>query len=267
MVTSQVANALTLYLWGRLSDRLSNKAILAVALPVYFVCTLGLVFTDIRDHALLKLGLLYVLHVAMGAATGGIGLATGNLGLKLAPQGEGTAYLAVIGLVSALCGGVAPLVAGWIADWFETRELSMVVRWVSPARTGEVSVFAFAHWEFLFAISALLGLYVMHALSRIREGDEISERRVIQEFGIEALRTVNHLSSIGGLLGLVFPFTRVRERREPSARSPDRGGDAAAYSSGGTKSGLFGSSSRSSEQISGIASTLSVRPPSSSKSS
>jgi MFS family permease len=150
VVTSQVANALTLYLWGRLSDRLSNKAILAVALPVYFVCTLGLVFTDIRDHALLKLGLLYVLHVAMGAATGGIGLATGNLGLKLAPQGEGTAYLAVIGLVSALCGGAAPLVAGWIADWFETRELSMVVRWVSPARTGEVSVFAFAHWEFLF---------------------------------------------------------------------------------------------------------------------
>jgi len=109
VVTSQVANALTLYLWGRLSDRLSNKAILAVALPVYFVCTLGLVFTDIRDHALLKLGLLYVLHVAMGAATGGIGLATGNLGLKLAPQGEGTAYLAVIGLVSALCGDVVGL--------------------------------------------------------------------------------------------------------------------------------------------------------------
>ncbi|MFN2644164.1 MAG: MFS transporter, partial [Burkholderiales bacterium] len=32
-ISSQLANALTMYLWGRLSDRLSNKAILAVALP------------------------------------------------------------------------------------------------------------------------------------------------------------------------------------------------------------------------------------------
>ena len=33
-VLSQLANVLTIYLWGRLSDRLSNKAILSVAFPV-----------------------------------------------------------------------------------------------------------------------------------------------------------------------------------------------------------------------------------------
>jgi len=32
----QVANALTLYLWGRLTDGFSNKTVLAVALPAYF---------------------------------------------------------------------------------------------------------------------------------------------------------------------------------------------------------------------------------------
>jgi MFS family permease len=46
-VASQVANALTMYLWGRLSDRLSNKAILAVALPAYFGCLVALLFTVI----------------------------------------------------------------------------------------------------------------------------------------------------------------------------------------------------------------------------
>jgi MFS family permease len=221
-VTSQVANALTLYLWGRLSDRLSNKAVLAVALPVYFACTLGLVFTDIRDHETLKLALLYAFHIVMGAASGGIGLATGNLGLKLAPQGQGTAYLAAIGLVSAFAGGIAPIAAGAVAEWFSTRELSVVLRWVSPVQVGEVAVFAFAHWEFLFAISALLGLYVMHALSRISEGDEISERQVVQEFGLEALRSLNQLSSIGGILGTLFPFDRVLERRR-TTRSRARG--------------------------------------------
>ena len=219
-VTSQVANALALYLWGRLSDRFSNKAILAVALPVYFACTLGLVFADMRDHAALRLMLLFGFHAVMGAASGGIGLATGNLGLKLAPQGEGTPYLAAIGLVSALAGGLAPIAAGSLAQWFEARELSMVLRWISPARAAELAVFHFAHWEFLFAISAALGLYVMHALSRVREGDEISERLLIQELGLEALRAVNHLSSIGGLLGMLFPFGRLSERRRPWRMRP-----------------------------------------------
>lgn len=76
-----------------------------------------------------------------------------------------------------------------------------------------MSVLQFAHWEFLFAISAMLGLYVMHAVSRIRESAEVSERRVIQEIGLEALRTVNQLSTIGGVLGGFFPFGRLFDRR------------------------------------------------------
>ncbi|RZI81962.1 MAG: MFS transporter [Rubrivivax sp.] len=218
-VSSQVANAFTLFIWGRLSDRLSNKAVLGVALPAYFACMLGLVFTDVAAPYGLQLELLYLLHVLMGAASGGIGLATGNLGLKLAPKAEGTTYLAAIGLVSAIAGGVAPVAGGAIAEWFTASQLSVVVRWVSPLRTNEVSFLSFAHWEFLFAISAVCGLYVMHALSRIREGHDISERQVIQELALEALRTVNHLSTIGGVLGSIFAFERLAEhRRMPRAR-------------------------------------------------
>lgn len=208
---SQVSNALTLFSWGRVSDKLSNKSILMVAVPLYFACTLGLVFVPAGPPYGLQLWMLFGLHVAMGAASGGIGLATGNLGLKLAPRGRGTVYLAAIGLSSAVAGGTAPLVGGALAQWFSERQLSLVVRWVSPLSTQEVSVLSFAHWEFLFAISALLGLYVLHAASSIQEGGEVSERRVIQELGLEALRTVNHLSSIGGVLGSLFPFGRLSE--------------------------------------------------------
>jgi MFS family permease len=105
-IASQVANALTMYLWGRLSDRLSNKAILAVALPAYFGCLVALPFTAIPTMHALTLPLLYLIHLVMGAAAGGIGLATGNLGLKLAPQGQGTAYLANVSLVGSLAGGL-----------------------------------------------------------------------------------------------------------------------------------------------------------------
>jgi MFS family permease len=219
-VSSQVANALTLYLWGRLSDRLSNKAVLAVALPVYFGCVLGLVFTALPARHGLTLALLYLVHIVMGAAAGGIALATGNIGLKLAPQGQGTAYLAAISLVASITGGIAPVLGGAMAQWFEAAQLEFLVRWASAERFGEIKVLAFAHWEFLFAISAALGLYAAHALSRIREGEEHSERLVMQQFALEAMRTVNHISSIGGLLGNLSAFGRLIERRLVSRRPP-----------------------------------------------
>jgi MFS family permease len=220
-VSSQFANALTLYLWGRLSDRLSNKAILAAALPIYFLCTLGLVFTAIPNPHSLTLPLLYAIHILMGAASGGIGLATGNLGLKLAPHGKGTVYLANVSLVGSVAGGIASILGGAIADWFASRELSVTFHWASPGVIKEVTLLQFQHWEFLFAISAALGLYVLHALSRIEEGERISERQVVQQFVLEAFRTLDQLSSIEGLrLAILIPFARLFERRRHARETP-----------------------------------------------
>jgi MFS family permease len=213
-ITSQVANALTMYLWGRLSDRLSNKAILAVALPAYFGCLIALPFTSIPAVHPLTLPLIYVIHLVMGSAAGGIALATGNLGLKLAPQGQGTAYLANVSLVGSLAGGLAAMLGGALADWFSARELALYLYWTAPGHVDAVTVLQFRHWEFLFAISFALGAYVLHALSRIHEGREISERVVIQQFAAEAVRTLDQLSPIDGLRDVVlFPFGWLRDRR------------------------------------------------------
>jgi MFS family permease len=213
-VTSQVANALTMYLWGRLSDRLSNKAILAVALPAYFSSLIALPFSAIPAEHALTLPLIYVIHFVMGAASGGIGLATGNLGLKLAPQGQGTAYLANVSLVGALAGGTAAMAGGALADWFAARELALYLNWSTASRSAAVTVLQFRHWEFLFAVSFGLGFYVMHALSRIKEGREHSERHVMQQFAAEAVRTLDQLSPIEGLrAAILVPLGRLVERR------------------------------------------------------
>jgi MFS family permease len=213
-IASQVANAMTMYLWGRLSDQLSNKAILSVALPVYLGCVVGLPFAAIPEVHTLTLPLLYFIHIAMGAAAGGITLATGNLGLKLAPQGRGTAYLGAVGLAGAAAAGLAAMAGGALADWFSTRGLSVVVQWTAPAAAREIVVMKFRHWEFLFGISFLFGWYVLHALSRIKEGHEHSERVVIQQFVAEATRSLSQLSSLDGLKGvLVMPLGRLRDRR------------------------------------------------------
>ncbi len=213
-IASQVANALTLYLWGRLSDRLSNKAILAVALPAYLGCIVALPFSALPEVHALTLPLLYVIHLAMGGASGGITLATGNLGLKLAPQGRGTSYLGAVGLAGATAGGLAAMAGGGLADWFAARELAVLVQWTAPGGAHHITVLNFRHWEFLFGLSFLCGWYVLHALSRIREGREHSERAVMQEFVAEASRSLVQLSSTDGLRGvLLLPFGRLRDRR------------------------------------------------------
>ena len=213
-IASQAANALTMYLWGRLSDRLSNKAILAVALPAYFGCLIALPFSAIPAIHTFTLPLLYVIHIIMGAASGGIALATGNLGLKLAPQGRGTAYLGAVGLAGAAAGGIAAIAGGALANWFETRELSVFVHFTSASAAHELIVMHFRHWEFLFGVSFLCGAFVLHALSRIREGAEHSERVVIQEFVNEASRSLSQLSPIDGLKDvLLVPLGRLRDRR------------------------------------------------------
>jgi MFS family permease len=213
-ISSQVANALTMYLWGRLSDRLTNKAILAVAVPAYLGCLVAFPFSAIPEAHALTLPLLYLIHIVMGAASGGIGLATGNLGLKLAPQGRGTSFLAAVGLCGAAAGGLASLAGGALADWFWARELNVLVHWASASASHQITVIKFQHWEFLFALSFLCGWYVLHALSRINEGKEHSERQVIQQFVEEASRSLSQLSPIEGLRNVVlFPFGRLRDRR------------------------------------------------------
>jgi len=217
---SQIANAFTLYAWGQLSDRLSNKAILATALPAYFGCLIALPISALPEPHALTLPLLAIIHVVMGIASGGIGLATGNVGLKLAPQGKGTAYLAAVSLAGSAAGGLAALAGGALAEWFAARELAFVVQWSSPSRSAQVVALQFRHWEFLFAIAFALGMYVLHALSRVKEGEEISERQVLRSFLLEASRIIESVSTTAaGLLDGIFPFGRLFDRRQRTRRN------------------------------------------------
>ena len=211
---NQVAAALTLYAWGRLSDRLTNKAVLATALPAYFGCLIAFPVSALPEPHALTLPLLAIIHVAMGIASGGIALATGNIGLKLAPQGSGTAYLASVSLAGSLAGGAAALVGGGLAEWFSARKLSFLVRWSEPGETTSFVALQFQHWEFLFAIAFALGMYVLHALSRVREGEHVSERGVMRDFFLETGRSFEQmLSTAAGSLTASFPFGRLFDRR------------------------------------------------------
>jgi MFS family permease len=226
MVISQTANLLTLRKWGDLADRFSNKAVLSVCAPLFLLCIFAWTLVSLPQSRAVTIAMLVVLHIVMGVAVAGVTLASGNISLKLAPRGRGTAYLAASSVVNSIAAGIAPIIGGLFADDFAARELSLVLRWTSGPEALEFITLRLRHWDFFFMLAAVLGLYALHRLTLIEETGLGGDRTVMQEIVIEARRTVSSLSSVAGLrLLMAFPFGRIvqmaqAKRRYPRERSP-----------------------------------------------
>jgi MFS family permease len=210
MVVSQLANVMVLRKWGELSDRFSNKAVLRVCGPLFLLCLFSWTLVALPEKHAYTLHLITVLHIVMGLAAAGITLASGNMGLKLAPRGRGTAYLAAGSIVNSVAAGIAPIVGGLFADDFAARELSLILRWTSGPEATEFVTLRLRHWDFFFLLAAVLGLYALHRLTLVQEQGQGEDRLMMQEVIAEARRAVVSLSSVAGLrLMNTFPFGRI----------------------------------------------------------
>lgn len=221
MVVSQLANVVVLRKWGELSDRFSNKAVLRVCGPLFLACIFAWTLVALPEKHAYTLHLITLLHIVMGFAAAGITLASGNMGLKLAPRGRGTAYLAAGSIVNSLAAGVAPIVGGLFADDFAARELSLILRWTSGPEATEFVTLRLRHWDFFFLLAAVLGLYALHRLTLVQEQGQGEDRLMMQEVISEARRAVASLSSVAGLrLMNTFPFGRIVQAARAKRSAP-----------------------------------------------
>ncbi len=203
-IASQLSNLAALGLWGTLIDRFSNKAVLEIAAPLYLLCTFAWTFTGLSWLQPMILYLLVVIHMLMGVATAGVGLASGNIAMKLSPAGRATAYLAANSVISAGFAAAAPILGGLFADFFAWHELTLSFTWTGMVKDVTVQVLNFQSWTFYFGITCVLGLYSLHRLSFVQEPSGTSDRLVLRELLLEARRWSAHsLSSAAGLLRIV----------------------------------------------------------------
>lgn len=100
-VLSQLSNAAVASLWARLSDAFSNKAVLGLSGPLVLISLLLWLFTATPDTHRFTLLLLVIIHILLGVAMSGVGLDSGNIGMKLAPRGRATAYLAATSVIES----------------------------------------------------------------------------------------------------------------------------------------------------------------------
>jgi MFS family permease len=223
---SQIVNIVVLRAWGQLIDRFSNKSVLNVCALLFILCIFGWTFTTLPERHVLTVPLLIVIHLVSGLSTAGVALATGNMGLKLAPRGEATPYLATRSLVNSIAATVAPIIGGQFADFFRNRELTLSLTWSDPRGTVTFNTLDFQYWDFFFFFAMAIGLFAVYRLAFVNEQGDVSRRTIIQQFATEIRfefrRGMRNFSSIGGLYQSVwFPFARLLTTRTSPPEKED----------------------------------------------
>jgi MFS family permease len=213
-IASQLSNLAALGLWGTLIDRFSNKAVLGIAAPLFLLCTLAWTLTGLEWMQAWNLYLLSAIHVLMGISTAGVGLASGNIAMKLSPEGRATAYLAANSVITATCAAIVPIIGGAFADFFAAHQLTLALTWTGGPQDVTVQVLNFRAWTFFFGIACMLGLYSLHRLTFVDEPSGSTDRLMLRHLLLEARRSAHSLSSTAGLLRVVrlpqwFPRARA----------------------------------------------------------
>jgi len=214
-ILSQVFNFLFLKIWGRFTDRFSNKSVLAISGPLFIFSILAWTFTTMPEKYVLTIPLLIVIHIVTGLSSAGVSLASGNISLKLAPKGQATVYLATNTIANSIAAGIAPILGGKFADFFAGRELAWTLKYTSPGGEFALPTLNLQQWDFFFAFAFLIGLYALHRLAMIREEGEVEEKIVAQELFSEVRTQVRTLSSVEGVRQMIsFPISMVRNITE-----------------------------------------------------
>jgi hypothetical protein len=211
MVLSQVMNIIFLQLWGRFSDRYSNKSVLAVSGPMYLVSIFLWIFTAMYGWYILTIPLLVIIHIFAGISTAGIAIGSQNIGLKLSPRGKATSYLAASGITASLAAGFAPILGGLLADSLKGNQISWTIRLANPG--GEISFPALVlqQWDFVFLLAVLIGLYSIHRLTMIEEVGDVQREVIVNELVSEVKKGLRNFSGVEGFQRMTqFPYSILR---------------------------------------------------------
>lgn len=223
-VLSQLASVASYKVWGKTADRLSHKSVLQISGPIFIIAILAWTFTTLPEPYALTIPLLVVIHILTGISTAGVTLSTNYIGLKLAPQGHATAYIAAASITNYLAAGIAPIVGGVFADFFAAREAALTLTWTDPAGTIVLNTLDFQYWDFFFFFAFVIGLYSLHRLSAVREEGEVKEGIVIHELLAEVRREMRNLSTAGGLRTMIRPPV-VRMLKSQKKEGEKKGGE------------------------------------------
>ena len=194
-VLSSLADLLSVRLWGRVSDRETNKPILVFSSFFAALIPYGWLFTS-RD----TFWLFVLLHVQGGLFWAGIRLCTGNLVLKISPLAHRSIYFSMFNAVAGLTAVIAPILGGLALKQLPHLLQEHDISW-NP-------------FLILFFVSSTLRLLSLLLLVRVREPHERSVWQAVQ-----LIRNVRAFTTTMGF-NPVYHFW-LRGRRQSDKESKD----------------------------------------------
>jgi len=180
IVLQQLVHVVSVRIWGTLSDRFSNKAVLSTSLPLAIAAVAAWSFTTLPERYALSIPLLIAIQIGIGFSLSAIPLSITNLALKQSPPGLTHAYMTMADLAGAPSGAIAPLLGGWMMDFFAGRHFALTLEWSNPLNQFSVHVLSIRGLDFVFLISAAAGLIASQWLALIPEPGET--RKILWEF-------------------------------------------------------------------------------------
>lgn len=181
---SSVLTLVSLPLWGYLTDKMGNRALLVLGVCGVFTLPLGWMFTT-PDRPGLSLLLLTAVNVGGGLFWSLVGLTQFNLLIGLSPSEKTSVYVATMAAATGLAGGLAPLLGG------------VVMRLLHDWQAHLFGV-TFFNFQVTFLISALLRIGALPLLWKLAEPQSISTRAVLHQLRHANPRSFRHIRQLQG---------------------------------------------------------------------
>jgi MFS family permease len=199
---SALADLIGMRLWGRISDKVRNKAVVQFAGWVAVFLPAG--WITVRPDSMVMPVLLTLIG---GGFWAGINLCSNNLLLKISPQPERPFYISLYNIMGGLGAAAGPLVSGFILKSMTDLDLHVASFHVFPVHV-------------IFLVSTVLRLLGLQLFRYVREPEEVSVGQMVR-----ILRSVRGLNVATGFNYLLHPFIEIAREASGRSREPGRAGD------------------------------------------
>jgi MFS family permease len=151
------ANILMLMFWGRLADRIGNRAVLAIAGIILALVPLLWLFTG-TDNLSIWLG-LPLLHLVMGGTGAAIDLCNNNLQIGVAPLHKQSTYFGWLAAAAGISGALGTAIGGYCAEHWTQGGLLGVFILSSVCRSAAIVPLAFVKEHRDLSLPQLMQLF------------------------------------------------------------------------------------------------------------
>jgi len=182
-MVSAFADLMGMQAWGRISDRVKNKAVIQFAGWIAIFLPLAWVSAG-PDSILIPV----ILHVVGGGFWAGINLCMNNLLLNISPKENRASFFSLYNMLGGLGAATAPILAGLLLRSVSGLDLRLFSWKLSPIQA-------------LFIISTLLRLLSFQLFKYVHEPEESTVGQMVR-----IIRGVRGLNMANGFNYLLHPF-------------------------------------------------------------